>query len=266
MISISNTKMIDLVEDYIGSRRKLGFAINTQAKELLLFARYCDASGYREPITCDLAIQWAKLPQKADPIYWAMRLDIVRRFARYRAIFEPKTEIPPQGILGPSKRRPAPYIYSEDEIGHILHTASNLKPTTGLKPHTYVTLFGLLLCTGMRISEALRLSIENIDFEHGIITIEQTKFNKSRMIPIHSSTVKMMQKYWEKRRKYCMSTYKNFFINDNGIPINYQMTLWVFKKIRNKLGWEKTKNRNYPKIHSFRYPNLNKIQTFFITA
>ncbi len=254
IMSTNNTKMINLVDDYIASRRKLGFEICTQAKELQLFARYCDTSGHRGPITTDLAISWARLPQKADPIYWAYRLDAVRRFARYRAVFEPETEIPPMGILGSSKRRPTPHIYSEDEIGLFLQAASKLKPIDGLKPHTYVTLFGLLVCTGMRISEALRLTDENIDFENGIITIERTKFNKSRMIPIHSSTVKRLKCYWEKKQKYYMlSTCKNVFINDHAIPINYQMALWIFLKIRKSLKWKKTENGRSPTIHCFRH-------------
>jgi integrase len=246
--------MVDLAGDYLASRRKLGFALEVEGKELLLFARYCDQIGHQGPITTDIAIRWARLPQKADPIYWASRLDIVRRFARYRALFDAETQIPPTGVLGPTKRRPTPHIYSAEQIDQLLSAAAKLKPTDGLKPHTYVTLFGLLACTGMRISEALSLTPENIDFENGVITIEHTKFHKSRMVPILSSTVKALQNYYAKRRSHCpLASTTALFINDKAAPINYRMALWVFMKIRTTLGWTSGTFRRLPTIHCLRH-------------
>lgn len=246
--------MVDLAQDYLVSRRKLGFTLEVEGKELFLFARYCDQIEHQGPITTDLAIRWARLPQKADPIYWASRLDIVRRFARYRALFEPETEIPPTGVLGPTKRRPTPHIYSVEQIDQLLIAAKKLTPTDGLRAHTYVALFGLLACTGMRISEALSLTPESIDFENGVITIERTKFHKSRLVPIHPSTVNALQNYCAKRRSHCpLASNTSFFINDKAVPINYRMALWVFMKIRRKLGWTSDVFCPLPTIHCLRH-------------
>ena len=252
---MSNTHtMVDLAHDYLASRRNLGFALEVAGKELLLFARYCDQIGHQGPITTDLAIQWARLPQKADPHYWAIRLDTVRRFARYRALFETETEIPPTGVLGPTKRRPTPHIYSTGQIDQLLTAAAKIRPANGIRSYTYVTLFGLLACTGMRISEALSLTLESIDFENGVITIARTKFHKSRVIPIHHSTVKALQSYCAKRRSHCpLASNTVFFINDKAVPINYRMALWVFMKIRTTLGWTSGTFRRLPTIHCLRH-------------
>jgi integrase len=246
--------MVDFVHDYLAARRSLGLALISHGKELLLFARYCEKIGHRGPITTDLAIRWARLPEGADPIYWASRLAIVRRFARYRALFDSETEIPPTGLLGPTKRRPTPHIYSASEIDKLLKAATEIKPIHSLKPYTYVTLFGLLISTGIRISEALSLTRDSVDFENGVLTIEQTKFHKSRMVPIHPTTVKALEDYWMKRRRYCpLATSTVLFLNDKAAPINYRMALWVFMKIRARLGWTRATYGRLPTIHCFRH-------------
>ena len=86
------------------------------------------------------------------------RLEIVCCFARYLAIFEPDTEIPGQQLLGPAHCRNVPHVYSDAEVSALLAGARRLKPIDGLRPRTYTTLIGLLVCTGLRISEALRLA------------------------------------------------------------------------------------------------------------
>jgi len=123
-----------------------------------------------------------------------------------------------------------------------------------LSSHTYVTLFGLLACTGMRISEALSLTPESIDFENGVISIARTKFHKSRMVPIHPSTVKALRSYCLKRRRCChLVSNTALFVNDKAVPINYRMTLWVFMKIRKTLGWTSEAFCRLPTIHCLRH-------------
>jgi len=103
---IVHPSMVSLADEYLAFRRGLGYALHIEGAELLRFARYADAAGHPGPITMELAVRWAKLPQDASPIYWACRLDVVRRFAKHRLLFDPRTEIPTEGFLGPSYRRP----------------------------------------------------------------------------------------------------------------------------------------------------------------
>lgn len=230
--------LVALAEDYLTFRRGLGFAMRSEGAKLLRFARYADAAGHRGPLTTDLALAWARLPKDADPKYWARRLDIVRRFAKYRALFDPATEIPPDKMLGPSYRRSTPHIYSEGEIANLLSAARQLGPVDGLRPHTYVTLFGLLASTGLRISEALRLTREDVDLAAGLLTISQSKFHKSRLIPLHSTTTANLREYADRRDNYhpCLRL-SAFFLTESGTALRYWQVRMMFASLRRCLGW-----------------------------
>lgn len=245
--------MCEQAQDYLTFKRKCGYQMIGEGKELLLFARYADQIGHSGSVTTEIVVRWAKLPENADPVYWARRYEVVRRFAKYRFLFDPHTEIPPKRLLGSSKRRLSPHIYSDEEITALLQAASRLKSTNGLQSRTYVTLFGLLLSTGLRISEALNLSVENVNFKTNIITVIRTKFKKSRMVPISSSTSQALQDYLI-FRDVCHpeTTAEKLFISEKGISLNYRQVLYVFMKLRLHLGWTGTGKR-LPRIHDFRH-------------
>ena len=257
--------MTEQVCQYLQFKRSCGYKFDAEGKELILFAKYAELTGHKGPLTLELAVRWARLPENADRRYWAARYDYVRRFGQYIILFDPDTEILPKGLLGKSKRRLPPHIYSEGEIAALLKAASELTSKGGLNSHTYVTLFGLLLSTGLRISEALNLSCENVDLKTGILTIKDTKFKKSRLVPVHPSTLEALRRYTNFRRSYHPEVRsKMFFLNENDTPVNYYGVLYVFIKLSKKLGLRNAGKK--PKIHSMRYPNLNKIQTFFKKA
>jgi len=248
----SRQSIIEQVQEYLNFKRSCGYQLEVPGKELMLFARYAVLTGHKGLLTTELTVRWAKLPQDADPRYWATRYDIVRRFAEYRFLFDPATEIPPKGLLGPSKRRLSPHIYSDEEITALLQAASQLTPTDGLHPWTYVTLFGLLVSTGLRISEALNLSRKDTDLNTGVLTIKETKFRKSRLVPAHASTLHVLRHY-SKLRDSCHpgTRSKTFFLSEKGTPLNYRGVLYVFLKLRRKLGWQEADKK--PRIHDFRH-------------
>ena len=248
----SRQSIIEQVQEYLNFKRSCGYQLEVPGKELMLFARYAVLTGHKGLLTTELTVRWAKLPQDADPRYWATRYDIVRRFAEYRFLFDPATEIPPKGLLGPSKRRLSPHIYSDEEITALLQAASQLTPTDGLHPWTYVTLFGLLVSTGLRISEALNLSRKDTDLNTGVLTIKETKFRKSRLVPAHASTLHVLRHYSKLRDSYHPGTRsKTFFLSEKGTPLNYRGVLYVFLKLRRKLGWQEADKK--PRIHDFRH-------------
>lgn len=250
---MKTSSMIKHAQEYLQFKRKLGYQLYTEGKELFLFARYTDQIGHKGPVTTELAVQWARLPQNADPVYWARRYETVRRFAKHRFLFDSRTEIPPKHLLGSSKRRRTPHIYSDEEIAALLQAASQLNPTNGLRPHTYVTLFGLLLSAGLRISEALNLSQQDVDLKTGILTVKETKFSKSRLVPISPSTVCALRRYSVFRDSYHPGTMsKGFFLSEKGISLNYRQVLYIFMKLRRNLGWTDTDKRP-PRIHDFRH-------------
>ena len=221
---MSTPSMTRLAEEYLALRRKLGFALEATGSVLLNFARYADRSGHQGPVTIELAVRWARLPQGADPLWWALRLDVVRGFARHRAAADPRTEIPPPGLLGPSHRRQNPHIYSENEIAALLGAAGKLPPADGLRPHTYTTLLGLLSSTGLRVSEALRLDRAHVDLgDSGVLTVVETKFRKSRLVPLHPSTKMALRAYAERRdRHHPLMRAGPFFVSAAGSPLRYR--------------------------------------------
>ncbi len=181
------TSMVSRVEAYLHARRQFGFQLRVESGELLRFARYADASAHRGAVTTDLALRWAQDATAS------------RCFAKYQVAFEPRTEIPAPGILGPAHRRTAPYIFSPSEILRLITAARRLRSPRGLRAKTYAALIGLLACTGLRISEALRLGTADADLDVGVLSIRQTKFCKSRLVPLHPSARSALKRYLLKR-------------------------------------------------------------------
>lgn len=244
------------VEEYLSFRRKLGFELLIEGQELRRFARFADQSGHAGSITTELAVRWATLPVGADRLYHARRLDMVRRLARYRVLLDPRTEIPLEGLLGPSYRRRQPHIYSDEEVAALLRAAAELGPARGLRPHTYATLFGLLDSTGLRVSEALALARHHVDLEAGIITVAAGKFHRSRLVPLHSSAVQALRAYADRRdrHRYRQAVCSDaFFLNEFGTSLKYHKVLLTFIDLRDQLAWKTGRSGRPPRIHDLRH-------------
>jgi integrase len=247
-------RMVDLVREYVAYRTSLGFHFKSAASLLLRFAEYADEKRFRGPLTTELAVRWVRLPAAASPGYLATRLTAVRGFAKYRAIFDPRTEIPSKGLLGSAYRRRTPHIYSDVEVSALLNAARRLSPANGLRPHTYATFFGLLACTGLRVSEALKLARSDIDWRQGMLTIRQTKFRKSRFVPLHGSTTRALKKYAGLRdRIHPSSAAESFFISSRGTPLALSTVEVLFGRLRKQLSWRDHPGKGRPRIHDFRH-------------
>ena len=188
----------EAAQEYLALRRGLGFKLKQHQrflKEFLSFLEQENASG----ITSRLALQWATQPRHMQPPGWAARLCAVRGFARYWSATDPTTEIPPDGLLPYRQSRARPYLYSDEQIQQLLEAARDMQATHSLQPWTYHCLLGLLAVTGLRISEALNLRPTDIDWSEGVLTIRNTKFGKSRLIPLHASSLTVLSDYAVRR-------------------------------------------------------------------
>ena len=245
--------MIALVEDYLSIRRQLGFALKIQGHQLLRFGRFADDNEHCGPITLDLAVQWAR-SNALRPITWASRIEVLRPFAKYRAQFDPTTEIPPPRLFGLVRRRLVPHIYSTQEVQSLLDAAAQLPPAGGLRPATYETLFGLLAATGLRISEALRLTLEDVDLEAGIITVRETKYCKSRLVPLHLTTTEALQRYARLRNvKIPAPSSDDFFLSDGGRRMLQDTVQHRFRRLCDQLHWRSRGGHPAPRIHDLRH-------------
>ena len=249
---MSSAGWLSLVEEYLSARRGLGFALETPAYMLRDFARYADALGHQGPLTTELAVRWAQASRSGSPAQAVRRLGAVRQFARYRALLDPATEVPPPGLLGRLPRRPQPHIYSDAEFAALLDQASMLLPRRGLRPRTYVAFFSLLACTGLRLSEACRLAVEDVDLTAGVITVREGKFRKARLVPLHPSTTAALTRYAAERDGRCNGPGR-FFRTERSPALHKDTVEKTFGRIRKRLGWTAEGRARQPRIHDLRH-------------
>jgi integrase/recombinase XerD len=224
------------LNDYLRIRRSLGYRLREPEGLLRNFVAFLHAEG-APFITTKLALRWATQPAMAQPATWAERLGIIRRFANWHSAVQPRTEIPPAGLLPHRYRRKPPHIYSDEEIENVLRGSQQLPSPKGLRARTYTTLFGLLVATGMRVNEALSLDRPDVDLKLGILHIRRTKFGKSRYVPVHVSTVEALKKYAEVRdRLFPAPLLPAFFISEKGSRITEWIARYTFAKISQRIG------------------------------
>ncbi len=244
--------MLDLVEEYLLDRRSLGFALRIDAGQLRSFARFADGAGHCGPLTVDLAIRWATSPSRRGRRFPGRRLEVLRPFARYRAAVDAASEVPSRWLLGPPRRRPLHHIYTEEQLASLLTEAQKLPRVGRLRPTTYVTLFGLLAACGLRVSEALRLGRNDVDPSPGVLVIRATKFRKSRLVPMHTTTARALRLYADRRDRLVPHAIgRTFFISDSGHALAYSTVRTVFMRLRAALGWAVFDPR--PRIHDLRH-------------
>lgn len=244
--------MLTHAEEYLTFRRQLGSKLEQEGHLLRSFGRYADESGHQGPITAELGLRWVRLPKNAAQNYLAQRLLVVQRLARYRAIEDPQTEVPVDDRL--KLRRVQPHIYTNRQIRDLLTAAAALSPTGGLRPQSYYALFGLLASTGMRVSEAIRLQREEVDLQTGVLRVTNSKFSKSRLVPIHPSTLKILRRYAAFRDRYHSSgNVTAFLLSESGAPLCYDTVNKNFRQICNRLGWKGSQGVRAPRIHDLRH-------------
>ena len=209
-------------------------------------------------ITTDLALRWARQPQHAQPATWAWRLRMVRRFALWLSASDPRTEVPPAGLLPHRYARKRPYIYRDAEIQKLVRTAGQLPSPAGLKGRTYATIFGLLAVTGMRISEALALDREDVNLNEGVLRIRRTKFGKSRLVAVHASTRHILTAYAAERdRVLRRPATPAFFVTEGGRRVTEWATRYNFANVSRQLGLRSPvtdgRHGHGPRLHDMRH-------------
>jgi integrase len=243
------------VQDYLEERRRLGFALAIPGTQLMAFARHLDQAGHRGPLTMAAILGWVQgWATRATPFTWARRLDVVRPFARYLARTLPGSAVPERGMFGPSHRRLTPHIYTDAELVDLLEAAGRLSPPGTLRPATYRTFFGLVAATGLRLSEALRLRCAEVDLMGGVLTVRQTKFAKSRLVPLHPTAASELTRYDELRRRHVpVAADAPFFVSAKGVALAPRTVHTVFAGLRAQLGWVARGTHPAPRIHDLRH-------------
>jgi len=241
------------LEDYLATRRAAGFKLHDTATALKRFVAFAEQQG-AELITTRLALQWAQQPADAQPGWWARRLGMVRLFAKHLSAQNPRTEIPPTGLLPRGYSRQQPYIYSDEEVDRLLRAARSLPSSTGLRAWTYATFLGLLAVTGMRMGEALHLDRENVDLEQGLLTLRRAKLGKERHIPIHPTTQKALLDYQSYRdRIYPRAKTSSFLLAEHGRRLHKETVRETFVKLSRQIGLRDPAQSHGPRLQDLRH-------------
>lgn len=238
---------------YLQSRRRLGFALKSQAALLENLVQHARQLHHRGPLTTELALAWAQVPAAANSLRRARRLEAVRQFALFWAAFEPRTQIPPAGLFGPAHRRVPVHLYTPQEITILLTSARQLRWPGKLASQGLSTLLGLLACTGLRISEALQLQLGDWEPTGAVLTIRQAKFGQGRYLPLSPSAATALNGYLRARLKAFRKggAASALFVNPQGRPLRYRQVSRAFAALRRRLDWHHKQPR--PRLHDLRH-------------
>jgi integrase len=222
--------MIAAVTNYLAVRRKTGFALSNAQYLLRSFAGFA-AERQEQFIRTATVIDWAS--QALSLAQRHTRYQAVCKFARYVRLEDPRHESPPANYFGYRKIRRVPHIYSPEEINRLILGAKQLRPRDGLRPQTYATLISLLAATGLRVSEALHLLVSDITPD-GLL-IRETKFQKTRLVPLHETALAGLQRYLNVRRSAHVAG-EHVFVGKTGRPLSYSGVYSMFGKLQKSAG------------------------------
>jgi integrase/recombinase XerD len=245
------------VGEYLDMRRNLGFKLREAGKGLLEFVTFMEKHRAAH-ITQALALAWAQQPSNVQPAHWAQRLSFVRGFARHRSATDPRTQIPSQGLLPFRPKRARPYLYSDGEIRHLLRAALKMPArfeSGALRPWTFYCLFGLLSVSGLRLGEARNLELQDVDLEAAVLRIRGTKFGKTRLVPLHASTCKVLADYIARRNRHWAkrpgSSY--LFVSSWGNRLDGGEIHRTFYALSRQIGLRGASDSHGPRLHDMRH-------------
>ena len=218
---MTNATWQSRLDVYLELRRSLGYKTSVQEHALRDFLDYFGTHGQQEPIRAETAVDWAR--QASERCYRtgpAIRLRLVRGFLVHLKAFEPKTEIPPPGLVA-EPRRPRAHLYSPEQVMRLMEADGWFWEPGSFRQKTHGAVVGMLASTGLRVGEALRLTLAQVHLDHDppYLEIRDTKFHKSRLVPLHPTAAAKLQEYRSERKQHVHAKVATtFFINDHGRP------------------------------------------------
>lgn len=244
-----------LIKQYLNLRRSLGSILRDTENSLNKFDLYLsqyfpDAKTVTKPMVVGYLQTLRRL--QASTLY--VCFTSLRQFCRFLFQLNPANYVPESGLIqrGPTVR--LPHIYTYEEIMKLIKLARMLPPQESLRPHTYSTLISLLWVSGLRIREALKLNLEDVDTDNAVLNIRESKFFKSRLVPLTISSSSALEKYRRLCAKHGFDQRPGapFFINDHGRRCSYSMIGITFRNLARQLGIRTVQGLD-PRLHDFRH-------------
>lgn len=246
MASGGAAMLSECLETYLALKRSVGFKFDTEAMILRRYVRVAEICGDSH-VRTTTAVEWARTAR--SPNERERRLGIVRRFATEIQIEDPVHEVPPEHVFSRKVERRIPLIFSREQVNQLLEAAVAQRSSgERMCPRTYHTVFGLLACTGMRVSEALALRVTDVD-EQGLV-VRQTKFRKSRLVPLHSTAALAMRQYLRERASLLPED-DHVFLACRNKRLEYAHVATAFRRLIRKLGLDQ--GGRSPHMHDLRH-------------
>ena len=241
----------DAAQEYLRLRRSLGHDLSDAHRLLPRFVAHLDAHA-QETVTIEAALAWAQEPQAApESSVWPRRMTVARGFAKYMAGIDPATQVPPVGLIPSRQRWRPPFIYQDDDVAALMRAAGSMR--WRLPAGTHSTLIGLLSATGMRIGEVLHLDRRDVGWTDGVLAVRESKFGKSRLVPVLESTLVALERYTKLRDQLCTApSSPSFFVSVRGTRLIYPVVQQVFSRLRlvARVGVDAA---SPPRLHDFRH-------------
>lgn len=244
------SRLDEALDEYLALRRSLGFKLQQAGRVLPTFVGYLNARR-TSVITSAAAVRWAQQTPGGNLAWHAKRLGMVRAFAQHRCAADSRTEVPPAGLIASRRHRVAPHIFSDGEVAAVMRAAREVRhPLTAL---TYWTLIGLLVVTGLRVGEAIRLDDADIDWSRELLTVRDSKFGKSRLVPLHRSTAAVLRTYANARRRLVRRRQSpSFFTSLLGTRLAYTNVARKFRELVQNVGLLTSRGKA-PCLHHLRH-------------
>ena len=252
------TSLTSRLESYLEIRRSLGSELSSFERVMCRFTAFAD-SEHADHITTKLFLKWRASHGSTNQYTWSRWLGMVRCFATWLQNIDPRTEVPPAGLIPGKFRRTRPFIFSEEQIAQIIQAAAHLPSAYGLRGLTCSTVLSLIAVTGLRINEALNLNEEDVDLEEGVLTIKRGKNGKARLVPVSACTGNALRAYQtERARLLGASPFPSpFFLIETGERLTDCCLRYNFARVCQHLGLREVQryfnNGRGPRIHDLRH-------------
>ena len=255
------------LDAYLALREALGFSMLAERALLREFVQFVTKHNSLDPIRASTAVEWACSSSKSrGAAGQSARLTMARRFLHHLKAAYPQTEVPEIGLLAAPRRR-IPYLFSNEEVRFLIDAAHGAGPRGSLRPYTLATLIELLFSTGVRIGEAVRLTQSDVQLggELPYLVVRETKFGKSRFVPVHTTTADMLRRYWERRKAMRYDALSEaFLVSERGRHLRVKNVARWFDKQIVGLGIMAENGKRKPCLHSFRHTfAVRRIQTWY---
>lgn len=246
------TALEQAMADYLQLRRSLGHELADVSRLLPSFVAYLDAQGC-STVTIQAALEWAQQPATSRVTsVGSRRMTAARGFARYLAGIHDGTQVPPLGLIPQPQRWRRPFIYSTADIEAVMDQI-RLSMTSPLRVATYQTLIGLLAASGLRIGEAIKLDRSDIDWATGVLLIRESKFGKSRLVPLHPNTIEVLAEHAELRDTLQPRPKEpSFFVSLTRKRLSYAVVCQAFRQLVDTAGVG-SGAPSKPRLHDLRH-------------